>query len=197
MDQHQIYGLHLPGESIRYVGLTSAGVEKRLQGHRYAALGNGDYPVNRWMRKHGPENVRAIVIYTAETRGELGDLEIDWIDRLNTHVSRGGLNATLGGRVYDNVGRAKISAANSRRIISDETRRKISEANRGGSHGAHVRWHEKRDRIDEFCKWCVDDPSPRPLTVRAPSRAEGQHERYHVRFGGPKPGCEFCDVAQA
>lgn len=85
-----------PGE-IRYVGQTRRSTSERLWEHRkYARSGkSGDYASYRWMRKHGPENVRLILLDTADSPDDLNALEAEWIIRLGTFGPGPGLNSAM------------------------------------------------------------------------------------------------------
>lgn len=83
-------------EVIRYVGVTIEGREKRLRGHLNEAL-RGDSPKakDRWIRKHGSENIRSMLLEEVTTSIEdLRVAEIAWIAKLGTF---GNLNMTRGG----------------------------------------------------------------------------------------------------
>ncbi len=84
--------LSRPGE-IRYVGQTIQSASTRLKEHRKHAKANrGDYPVYRWIRKHGPENIRTFVLDYPE--GDLNASEHEWMTRLETYGYGSGLNAS-------------------------------------------------------------------------------------------------------
>jgi len=82
-------------ERVRYVGVTVEGIEKRLRAHLNEARGSSQKAKDRWIRKHGAENIRSMLLETVRT--SLDDLrvaEISWIAKLDTF---GNLNMTRGG----------------------------------------------------------------------------------------------------
>lgn len=142
--QNQVYGLYCTcevcGEKspglIRYVGQTSVGVRMRFYHHTYMARTNADYPVSRWIRKHGEGNICHLVLDSVEDQKELEEREEWWIEELGTMISESGLNLWPGGKTA--VGykwseeRRKARTGIPR---SPETIAKLKEAARG-RHGA-------------------------------------------------------------
>lgn len=118
----QVYGLYCVcddchrgrPERIRYVGVTLEGREKRLRGHLNEALrGDSEKAKDRWIRKHGSENIRSKLLEEVTTSIEdLRVAEIAWIGKLGTF---GNLNMTRGG---DGIWGYKFS---------DETRERFRE----------------------------------------------------------------------
>lgn len=101
----QVYGLfcmcptcreNRPGE-VRYVGVTVKGVEKRFQDHVAEASRGCDRAKDRWIRKHGPKNIRHILLDEVDEVPELQAAEINWIRHLGAFKGAHGLNLTLGG----------------------------------------------------------------------------------------------------
>ena len=97
--ENVIYGLECtchPGRGYRYIGLTTAGAQRRLWSHRKMARNGNTYPVYRWMRKHGDENVRSVVLERHAAPELLPDAERRVIAE---HRSLGpaDLNVTSGG----------------------------------------------------------------------------------------------------
>lgn len=117
-DQGMIYGLHAGDGVIRYVGLTRAGMTRRLARHRQSATRGSDFPVHCWMRKHGVESIVAVEIERCGSE-QLPERERHWI----AEIGRSGaklLNATSGGEGV--------------RDLSAESRAKISRAKSGENH---------------------------------------------------------------
>lgn len=92
-----------PGE-IRYVGQTITGMESRFRNHIRNATNPSrtreslkDLPVYRWMKKHGPENIRATLLDTSKHPEDLDLLERMWISTLGTFTGSSGLNLSEGG----------------------------------------------------------------------------------------------------
>jgi hypothetical protein len=132
-----VYALSLDGVGFRYVGLTTYGSDAgpRLYMHRFNAAAGIDYPVYRWMRKHGPENVQATVLCYTATVDDLKLAEIWWIAELRK-LGYDLLNCTIGGDGVIGVPipeqtRKAVAAANSQRVWSDESRAKMSAARVG------------------------------------------------------------------
>lgn len=85
-----------PGE-IRYVGLTSNTIEYRLRAHLNESRSKSTKPKDRWIRKHGAENIRSVLLEVTGSEDETRAAEVDWIFRLDTFKSERGLNLTRGG----------------------------------------------------------------------------------------------------
>lgn len=119
-----IYGLHAGDGVIRYVGRTKYG-RNRLAAHRLSATNEDtDMPVHKWMRKYGPENIQMVILDERDSYSELPDLEEEWIDRLGTSVSSGGLNVARGRggsetTYYSPETRARMSESAKRRIATE------------------------------------------------------------------------------
>lgn len=145
-----VYGLHAGDEVIRYVGQTGRGMGVRFADH--VRGGNARLPVTKWVKKH-ESDIAFSVLAVAERPDDLDALEIAFIAELGTHVSRGGLNVTLGGggmRGYQMSKEAR--AAMSARISgsghplwgvspSAETRAKMSATSRQGQHAGENNKH--------------------------------------------------------
>lgn len=100
----EVYGLYcvcddcarLRPEDIRYVGVTVEGREKRLRGHLNESQRSSQKAKDRWIRKHGADNIRSRLLEEVTTSiGDLRIAEIAWIAKLDTHGN--GLNMTRGG----------------------------------------------------------------------------------------------------
>lgn len=99
----EVYGLYCicpdcksdPG-TIRYVGVTVGGREKRLKGHIAESATNSQKAKDRWIRKHGAEHIKSRLLEEVQTSIEdLRIAEISWIAKLDTYDK--GLNMTRGG----------------------------------------------------------------------------------------------------
>lgn len=114
------------GLQIRYIGITVNGVEFRLFQHlkdardaNYAQLAK-----SRWIKKHGSENIRAVVVEEVADPKLLNSREVYWIKSYRTHRGSFGLNMTSGG---DGVSGYEYSAEQ-RKSMSDKAKaRGISE----------------------------------------------------------------------
>lgn len=83
---------------IRYVGITVEGLDFRLGRHLVESRTNSQKAKDRWIRKHGEENIRGRVLEVVTTGIEdLRIAEIGWISKLGTFESPRGLNMTRGG----------------------------------------------------------------------------------------------------
>jgi hypothetical protein len=107
--RYLIYGLQLRNTTnIRYVGLTTVGVVKRLKLHKGKVYTEkSTYPVHNWIRKYGFENIEMVVLelcpegdleylYAAEARWE-GILRAQGADLKNA-VPCGHPNPRLSGQ---------------------------------------------------------------------------------------------------
>jgi group I intron endonuclease len=83
-----------------YVGLTTFSLEKRWREHRCAANVGIDKPLYRAMRKHGIDNFKMELVYTATSIEDLRAAELRYIDELKAHVEAGGYNLTDHGFHY-------------------------------------------------------------------------------------------------
>lgn len=100
----EVYGLYCicercqRHEKVRYVGVTSEGAEHRYSKHIIESRTGSQKAKDRWIRKHGAENIRFSVLETGiNTPEELKEAEIGWIAKLDTFNSPEGLNMTRGG----------------------------------------------------------------------------------------------------
>lgn len=100
----EVYGLYcvcddctrLRPEDIRYVGVTVEGVDMRLRGHLAESRTDSEKAKDRWIRKHGPQNIRTALLESVTTsHDDLRVAEISWIAKLDTYDH--GLNMTRGG----------------------------------------------------------------------------------------------------
>ena len=94
--QYTIYFIENEANHKGYVGMTSMGVEERFQEHLSAARNGGDYTIQHAIRKYGEDNFRIFPIDEAETQAEAGQLEREWISRLDTYEGPE-YNETAGG----------------------------------------------------------------------------------------------------
>lgn len=86
-----IYGLHCichPEDGVRYVGRTIRPVHKRLVQHKGQAKRGSEYPVHRWIRKHGEENVFAQTLEQTDDYQNLSEMEGRWIENMAQSGSR-------------------------------------------------------------------------------------------------------------
>lgn len=93
-----VYGLlcdHCNDTEYRYIGITTASLSKRLANHRYYAR-IGDNPVNRWMAKHGQDNIRMVVIEEPDI-SIIKEREIELIAEARENCIKPLLNVTGGG----------------------------------------------------------------------------------------------------
>jgi len=87
-----------------YVGLTICTLNKRWREHKCAANIGVDKPLYRAMRKHGIDNFKMELVYTATSIEDLRAAELRYIDELKAHVEAGGYNLTDHGYNYGKVG---------------------------------------------------------------------------------------------
>lgn len=92
-----IYALHLDGEPFRYVGMTNQKPHIRLAQHRRHLERTAHLPVNLWITKVGPANVRMTILEHVDEATDVSMRERHWI----AEFQRQGialLNRTLGGQ---------------------------------------------------------------------------------------------------
>ena len=94
-----IYKIIFPNNKI-YIGQTMHDLETRQKQHKNALLKGKDYPVYKAMKKYGWENLKWEIIDYADTKEELNQKEIYWIDKMQSYIkfkNSHGYNCTLGG----------------------------------------------------------------------------------------------------
>lgn len=86
-----------------YVGLTVCSLAKRWREHKSAANLGVDKPLYRAMRKHGVENFKISLLYTASSIEDMREAELRFIKELKAHANDGGYNLTDHGYQHGNV----------------------------------------------------------------------------------------------
>lgn len=134
-----IYGLRClchPELGVRYVGQTIQGEKKRLGDHRKGAK-KPQWPVNYWVKKHGPENIVMTILEVVDNPVDLNDAEVRWIKHFGTFCDwkLGGVNMTPGG----------FSAG-----YSDEAREAIRKANSGEHSWTKLTWETVRSARADY-----------------------------------------------
>lgn len=121
-----------PGE-IRYVGVTEVSIGHRLRSHlQEAGKGTSRRAKDLWIRKHGPENIRAFYLDDQESVENLKASEINWIRKLDTFGTPRGLNLTRGGEgvwglKMSEESRAKLRARTAKQMRENPPRAKLSQ----------------------------------------------------------------------
>lgn len=98
----EVYGIRLVGSrEFRYVGITTAGVNRRLRQHLAKARASVRTPFYDWLRKHEADVVVTEVLETVRSDlAALGEAEIVWIALMRSaghrllNVADGGLGPT-------------------------------------------------------------------------------------------------------
>lgn len=122
----------------RYIGITTRPtIAKRLNEHRSRAMAGSKTALACAIRKYGWAAFSWKIIATCDNPAELTRLEIEWIERMQSHVDTGlGYNRTLGGdgavgcRVSAET-REKLSIAGTGRRWNAEQLKAMSERNKG------------------------------------------------------------------
>lgn len=190
-ERYVVYGLHSGDEVIRYVGMTTVKLSRRLYEHRrMAKLGQVNRPVYRWMQKYGPENVQAVVLEQLDGPEGLAELEIAWVAKLRETNDL--LNLTDGGELF--LGyvstpehKAALSRALRGRPNTPEQNTKIAKASLGNQ-----RWKLRRSKEclasrlkRQAAEWYAENGYN-------PHQYAG-HKSNHVNAGRPNRGkCLFC-----
>lgn len=152
----EVYGLYCvcgcsPYEPVMYVGQASMGARDRFNKHTYAARNDASWPVSRWMRKHGVENIRYTVLESVDTGEEMDIAEEAWIERLGTLISEGGYNIIPGGAGVRGYTHAPWAKSRISREPTQETKDKIAATLRGkftGEEAANVK--TTRAQVEEI-----------------------------------------------
>jgi len=93
--QFKIYLMTSPSNK-QYIGLTSLNIKNRIKQHVYDSENQiGNRPICRTIKKYGIDNIKIEIIDYANSKEEMVELEIYYIENYNTYNN--GLNATLGG----------------------------------------------------------------------------------------------------
>ena len=120
------YLKNIDSDEIRYVGITTGTLKKRLSGHLHASTKDSNtYPVVQWIRKHGKENIEIVLSKEFETHEELLQAEIDTIKKLRNE-GLDLLNRTDGGE-----GRLGSTAWNKGIPMSEEQKELLRKINTG------------------------------------------------------------------
>ena len=123
--------------------------------------GSGKY-LRRAIAKYGWENFLVELIESANSKQELNELEIKWIEKFNARDSSIGYNISKGGETWSynwkgipksDLHKQHLSEANSGRCHTDEERKKMSEAHKGKQftleHRQHMSENFKKNYTDE------------------------------------------------
>lgn len=115
------------------MGQTMTGLYRRFKSHIRTAKNPprtrpelANLPVYRWAKKHGPENIRAVLLDTAQTAVELDALEKLWIANLETFTASWGLNLSEGGIGTQGYLHTDASKAKMRKNFESRERRMMS-----------------------------------------------------------------------
>lgn len=120
MDQNVIYGLYClcHPTQIRYVGQTSRGAYERLLGHTSMVSHREKKGLRlshsqRWIKKHGPENIAIAVLEVCATSDELDAAENRWIESLEdlTNLRPGG-DSQRGYKLSEEVSQSRRGEGN-------------------------------------------------------------------------------------
>lgn len=207
-----IYALHIGDRQYRYVGLTTLGPDARLAQHRKSARqGRLDWPIYRWMRKHGPDVVEVTVLEVVGRPQELDAREVFWIAEL-TQQGCDLLNCTAGGggmRVISDEVRAKLGHWRGRRYTAEEraARAGVNASFFGRTHTAETRAKmsansaTKRPEVAQkirLAKLGVPRSAETVRRIRETKASRGpepsNHIRWHVNRDEWSEACEFCLV---
>lgn len=150
-----------------YIGQTTAGVDRRMYGHRRQAervkrgLHEGMSKISRAIAKYGFENFSVQVIDRAETREALDAKEQFWIAAYSSHVQGIGYNIEMGGRSKGAV--SEETRAKLRGPRTEELKRKVSES---------LKKYFKEHPLSEERKQHMRDLASKPRV-----RSEEEHQR--------------------
>lgn len=119
-----IYGLYCvcencgDREEVRYVGQTTQELGARLYGHTYMLIYRERHGLSlsysqNWIKKHGGENIKILVLEELESPEELDEAEERWIKSLEglTNIKPGG-PATRGWKMPVEVAESRRGAGN-------------------------------------------------------------------------------------
>lgn len=174
-EKNIIYGMYHVDDGpsrIRYVGQTILGMKRRFRLHTQAARENKPYPVSRWIRKHGEDNIGVSILHATDDPSELNGLEIEEIARLrgvgqaDLNVTDGG-GGTLGWAMREET-KEKIRKKATGRAHSDETKEKLRKyrGDRASFWGKHHTNDMKRKSALSHKNRKLDEESARELRRR-------------------------------
>lgn len=102
-----VYKISNTANDRLYVGLTTGSLQKRWREHKCAANTNVDKPLYRAMRKHGIDNFKIDLLYTAASLEDMRAAELRFIQELKAHANDGGYNLTDHGFQHGSVNAAR------------------------------------------------------------------------------------------
>lgn len=114
-----------------YIGQTSKTIIERFNEHIENANKNKQYTISKAIRKYGIDNFEIIEIDQCESKHEINEKEIYWIDYYNSSNREFGYNMTTGGEggdTYSMLAKSQLS----------KIKNKISKSNSGGNNGNHT-----------------------------------------------------------
>ena len=117
MSYGSIYKIQFPNGK-HYIGLTTTSIEQRTKEHRYSAKCENTQYIYKALRKHDMvDTFELIEIDTAETKEELCELEIAYIQMYNSYYKDDcGYNMTFGGEGFNGY------------VHTEDVKQKMSEA---------------------------------------------------------------------
>ncbi len=208
-----VYGLKLVDlDRVLYVGRTSVGIKSRFDGHIYMAKRHPQKSLlYKWMNRVGIDRVECVLLEELPNDASIDQLnlrEVFWIDNLQTHYTKGGLNSTLGGQgrmsgyKHSQSTRSAISKALAGKKFSKERRAKLSESHMGLSNGP--RNTETKQKISAtLTGHSVSEEARIKLSkahrgrkvsdAHAASNRIASHIRWHVNRGVVKADCIHCE----
>lgn len=122
-----------------YIGLTTATLDLRRSEHESRTRKGSKLAVHNAIRKYGLNNVTWTVLEKCETYEKAKELEIFYINKLNT-LAPNGYNLTLGGdgpnkgRKLSEAHRKNLSESHKGYLMPESQKDAISRANKGKSH---------------------------------------------------------------
>ena len=156
-----------------YVGKTTKCLETRHVRH-IKLCENGSPQSNtllyRAMRKYGIDKFQLDMLEIVPAE-ELNRKEHEWIQKLNSHYTKGGYNMTWGGDggPCSESGRKRIGEANRTRIITEATKQKFKKNNAGESNPFFGKHHSKKskNKISDAkgMKWIIYPPDEAPIQI--------------------------------
>ncbi len=190
-----IYAITNSINGKRYVGLTTASIERRFENHiRFASSKDGDKTIlGRAIRKHGASNFSIRELATANSSEELSALEVKYIDEFKSEY-----NTAEGGLFFRHTEDTKLK-------ISRNTPNSIRSLFKGEMLTSKEIYQKlklsedflplKQFRFRIFLGWTVERASSTPMKIR--TKPVKFSDRL-VEFRGEKLSLEelydrFCD----
>lgn len=129
IDKFVVYKITNKVNDKIYVGITTTGLSKRISSYSASSksnLKNNKHVICKAMKKYGFENFIFETLSIASNKKQLIEMEIEWIQTLNSTDRAIGYNLSPGGFLHSEESLAKKSKALKGKPLSEDHKKKIS-----------------------------------------------------------------------